>query len=261
VSVLDEIVATTREEVARRREQVPEVELARAAAARAMQGDFRPFAHALMRPGLSVIAEHKRRSPSAGPIREDVELEDVVGAYERAGAAVLSVLTEGPNFGGQLADLGRAREASALPILRKDFILESYQLAEAQAAGADAVLLIVAALEPDELMRLEGEAVARGLATLVEVHNAAELDTATELGAPIIGINNRDLITLAVDPETTFELLPRIPEGTIIVAESGFRERRELLRLAEAGVDAVLIGEALMRSPDIEAACRALTAD
>ncbi|MEA2147119.1 MAG: indole-3-glycerol phosphate synthase [Solirubrobacteraceae bacterium] len=260
MSVLDEIVATTREEVARRREQVPEADLARAGAERAMRGDFRPFAAALIRPGLSVIAEHKRRSPSAGPIREDVELEDVVGAYERAGAAVLSVLTEGPNFGGQLADLGRARAASTLPILRKDFIVDSYQLAEAQAVGADAVLLIVAALQPDELERLEGEAIARGLATLVEVHNAGELQTATEIGAPIIGINNRDLTTLAVDPATTFELLPRVPQGTIVVAESGFRDRAELDRLAEAGVDAVLIGEALMRSPDIEAACRALTA-
>jgi indole-3-glycerol phosphate synthase len=260
VSVLDQIVAGTREDVARRREQVSESELARAGAARARQDALRPFAEALSRPGLSVIAEHKRRSPSAGSIREDVELEDVVGAYERCGAAVLSVLTEGPNFGGRLADLGRARAASTLPILRKDFIVDSYQLAEARAAGADAVLLIVAALDPDELERLHGAAIAAGLATLVEVHDDAELQSAIEIGAPIIGINNRDLTTLAVDTSTTFALAPRIPQGTIVVAESGFRDRAELNRLAEAGVDAVLVGEALMRAPDIEAACRALTA-
>jgi indole-3-glycerol phosphate synthase len=173
---------------------------------------------------------------------------------------VLSVLTEGPNFGGRLADLGRARAASTLPILRKDFIVDSYQLAEARAAGADAVLLIVAALDPDELERLHGAAIAAGLATLVEVHDDAELQSAIEIGAPIIGINNRDLTTLAVDTSTTFALAPRIPQGTIVVAESGFRDRAELNRLAEAGVDAVLVGEALMRAPDIEAACRALTA-
>jgi indole-3-glycerol phosphate synthase len=260
VSVLERIVASTREEVKRRREQVHPAELQRAGAERAVAGDFRPFAEALIRPGVSVIAEHKRRSPSAGAIREDLELEDVVSAYERAGAAVLSVLTEGPNFGGQLSDLVRAREASALPILRKDFIVDSYQLVEAQAAGADAVLLIVAALSMDELEQLEGEATARGLATLVEVHNAAELEIAAEIGATIIGINNRDLTTLGVDLATTYELLPLIPQGTIVVAESGFRDRAELEQLAQAGVDAVLIGEALMRSPDIEAACRALTA-
>jgi indole-3-glycerol phosphate synthase len=240
VSVLERIVASTREEVERRRDQVHLTELQRAGAARASAGDFRPFAQALMAPGVSVIAEHKRRSPSAGTIREDLELEDVVSAYERAGAAVLSVLTEGPNFGGQLSDLVRARAASTLPILRKDFIVDPYQLAEAQAAGADAVLLIVAALSIEELEHLEGEA--------------------AELGAPIIGINNRDLTTLTVDLATTYELLPQVPEGTIIVAESGFRNRAELEQLGQAGVDAVLIGEALMRSADIEAACRALTA-
>lgn len=259
MNVLERIVASTREEVAARRERVPVVELARAGAHRAMQGEFRPFARALIEPGLSVIAEHKRRSPSAGAIREDLELEDVVAAYERAGAAVVSVLTEGPNFGGELGDLARARAAASLPILRKDFIVDSYQLAEAQAAGADAVLLIVAALDIETLDALLGEATARGLAVLVEVHNAGELRVAAEIEAPIIGINNRDLTTLKVDPNTTYELLPHVPEGSIVVAESGFRAPDELRALAAAGVDAVLIGEALMRAPDVEAACRALT--
>jgi indole-3-glycerol phosphate synthase len=257
VNVLDGIVASTREEVARRREQTPPAALERTAANRS---DYRPFAQALARPGLSVIAEHKRRSPSAGAIREDLELEDVVSAYERAGASALSVLTEGPNFGGRLDDLRRARGASTLPILRKDFIVDSYQLAEAQAAGADAVLLIVAALGAEHLNRLHEEATAGGLAVLVEVHDAAELEIAAGIGAPIIGINNRDLTTLNVDLQTTYALLERMPSGVTVVAESGFRDREQLDALAAAGVDAVLIGEALMRSPDVEAACRALTA-
>ena len=257
MNVLERIVSGVREETARRRTEVPLAELEREAAGRR---DFRDFTQALKAPGLSVIAEHKRRSPSAGAIREDLELEDVVSAYERAGASAVSVLTEGPNFGGQLDDLRRARRASALPILRKDFVVDSYQLAEAQAGGADAVLLIVAALSVDALERLYREAAERGLAVLVEVHDAAELEVAVDLGAPIIGINNRDLTTLQVNPGTTYELAPRLAPETIVVAESGFRSRAELDALAQGGVDAVLIGEALMRSPDIEAACRALTA-
>ncbi|HLJ04237.1 MAG TPA: indole-3-glycerol phosphate synthase TrpC [Solirubrobacteraceae bacterium] len=258
MNVLERIVAATREEVARRRRARPELDLE--AAVKQRGDDFRAFAEALARPGLSVIAEHKRRSPSAGPIREDLMLQDVVQAYERGGAAALSILTEGPSFGGSLEDLSAARRVSSLPLLRKDFIVDSYQLLEALAAGADAVLLIVAALEPEELARLHEEATRLGLAALVEVHDAAELETAAGLGAPIIGINNRDLTTLEVNPRTTFELLPRVPAMATVVAESGLRTRSELDRLAEAGLDAVLIGEALMRSPDIERACRRLTA-
>jgi indole-3-glycerol phosphate synthase len=258
--VLSRIVQTTRSELERRRREVPAHALERQAAERLASGDVRDFAAALARPGLSVIAEHKRRSPSAGPIREDLELEDVVAAYERGGAAALSVLTEGPNFGGTLDDLRRARRASELPILRKDFVVDSYQLLEAAAAGADAALLIVAALPDAELARLHAEATALGLAALVEVHDAGELAAAAELGAPIIGINNRDLTTLEVDPRTTFELLADVPGHAIVVAESGFQGRRALDELAAAGVDAVLIGEALMRSRDLERACWLLTA-
>jgi indole-3-glycerol phosphate synthase len=222
-------------------------------------GATRGFREALAAPGLSVIAEHKRRSPSAGVIREGAALSDVVGAYERAGASALSVLTEESRFGGSLADLRAARAASRLPILRKDFIVEDYQVHEALAAGADAILLIVAALEPAALARLHALAARLSLAALVEVHNADELAVARELGASIIGINNRNLATLVVDVETTYTLLDAVPPGAVVVAESGFRTRAELERLAAAGLDAALIGESLMRAADIEAACRRLT--
>ena len=250
---LDPIIAATREEVARRRKAVPPSALKRGDV-----GDVRSFPDALARPGLSVIAEHKRRSPSAGPIRGDLTLQDVVGAYERGGAAALSILTEGPSFDGSLDDLRAARAAADLPLLRKDFIVDRYQVLESFAAGADAILLIVVALSPAELSRLYDEAQDLGLSVLVEVHDERELDAALSLGAPVIGINNRDLTTLEVDTRRTFKLLPRVFGHALVVAESGFSRRDQLDELAAAGVDAVLIGEALMRSPDIETACRAL---
>jgi indole-3-glycerol phosphate synthase len=219
----------------------------------------RSFHEALARPGLAVIAEHKRRSPSAGAIREDLALEDVVCAYERGGAAALSILTEGPNFGGSLDDLRAARAATSLPILRKDFTVDPYQLHEALAAGADAVLLIVAALNEPELVELHDQARELGLAALVEVHDRRELEVAASIGAELIGINNRDLTTLRVDTRRTLELAPLVPEPSVTVAESGFQSAAELAALTEVGVDAVLVGEALMRSSDVEAACRTLT--
>jgi indole-3-glycerol phosphate synthase len=255
---LDKIVARTRLEVARRRAFKPDRELDEAAALRVAADPLRPFAAALTRPGLSVIAEHKRRSPSAGLIRDGLALEQVVAAYERGGAAALSILTEHVGFGGSLDDLAQAKQASSLPILRKDFIVEAYQVSESVAAGADAILLIVAALTPDELASLHAQAVSFGLGVLVEVHDSDELDVAIELGARVIGINNRDLTTLAVDTSRTYQLLPRVPGGTVVVSESGWRSRAELDQLAGAGVAAVLVGEALMRSDDIEAACRRL---
>jgi indole-3-glycerol phosphate synthase len=260
VGVLGRIVETTVQEVAQRKREMPPEALRERVEERLAVGDVRPFFDVLERPGLSVIAEHKRRSPSAGAIREDLSLEDVVGAYERGGAAALSVLTEAQSFGGTLSDLTRARAASTLPILRKDFIVDSYQLAEALAFGADAVLLIVAALGASELARLHEEAVALGLVALVEVHSVEEVEPARAAGARVIGINNRDLTTLRVDSGTTYSLLPELPEDVVTVAESGFRHRRELDELSAAGLDAVLIGETLMRSPDLEAACRRLTA-
>jgi indole-3-glycerol phosphate synthase len=252
VSALDPILARTREEVARRQASTPVADLS------VRTDAIRPFAQALARPGLSLIAEHKRWSPSAGVIRDDIALEDVVGAYERGGAAALSVLTEGPSFGGSLDDLRAARAASSLPILRKDFVVDAYQVHESLAAGADAILLIVAALESEQLASLYELARSLELAALVEVHDELELERAVAIGAGVIGINNRDLTTLELDPERTFDLLVRIPPGTVIVAESGLRSRDQLERLAAAGIDAVLIGESLMRSPDLEQACRAL---
>jgi indole-3-glycerol phosphate synthase len=259
MNVLVDIVADTRAAVARRAAAVPLPALIEAGEQRrAGSNATRDFRAALAAPGLSLIAEHKRSSPSAGVIRADLELADVVSAYERAGARALSVLTEESRFGGRLEDLAAARAASSLPSLRKDFVVEEYQVYEALAGGADAILLIVAALDTGTLIRLHSLATQLGLATLVEVHDALELDAAHEIGADIVGINNRDLTTLQVDIERTFELLPDVRDGALVVAESGFREHAQLARLQEAGVDAVLIGEALMRAPDIESATRDL---
>jgi indole-3-glycerol phosphate synthase len=259
VNELERIVARTRVEVERRRLARPRAEVEAAAAELVARSPRRGFAQALERPGLSVIAEHKRRSPSAGMIREELELEDVVGAYERAGAAALSILTELEGFGGSLDDLLRARAATAVPILRKDFIVDDYQVVESLAGGADAILLIVAALDPGRLAALYAHAQTVGLDVLVEVHDARELEVAVDAGARVIGINNRDLTTLAVDTGRTFELLEQVPSGTTTVSESGWRAGAELRTLEQAGVDAVLVGEALMRASDIESACRALT--
>ncbi len=257
MNVLERIVSETREDVRRRREQVPLATLETALAAR---GEDRPFSEALAGPGVSVIAEHKRRSPSSGTIREGATVADVVRAYERGGAAALSILTEGRNFGGSLDDLREARAASGLPILRKDFIVDPYQLYEAAAAGADAILLIVAALEPRMLRQLHDEARTLDLDVLVEVHDEPELQRALELvDADVIGINNRNLEDFSVDVQRTFELLADIPAGKTVVSESGFHTREQLDELERVGVDGVLVGESLMRSPDPEAALRALS--
>ena len=257
MNVLDRIVASTRDEVRRRRDDVP---LSRLESELAGRGDDRPFSEALTLPGVSVIAEHKRRSPSAGTIREGATVSDVVLAYERGGAAAISILTEGRHFGGSLDDLRDARAASGLPILRKDFIVDPYQLYESAAAGADAILLIVAALESRELVTLYNEARTLDLDVLVEVHGEDELDCALEqLDADVIGINNRNLSDFSVDVERTFELLADIPAGKTVVSESGFHSREQLDALERVGVDGVLIGESLMRSDDPGAALRALT--
>ena len=256
MSVLERIVEDTRGEVDRRRESVP---LARLEAVIAERPEGRPFEEALLRPGISVIAEHKRRSPSAGTIREGATVEAIVAAYERGGAAALSILTEPFHFAGSLDDLRTARAATGLPVLRKDFIVDPYQLYEAAAAGADAILLIVAALEPDPLYELLREARALDLDALVEVHDESELEIALAVEADILGINNRDLVDFSVDIERTYELLSDVPAGKTVVSESGFSTREQLDELERVGVDAVLIGETLMRSQDVEQACRRLT--
>jgi indole-3-glycerol phosphate synthase len=256
-NVLDRIVDATRRDVEHRRSETPLAELERSLLRR---GEDRPFAEALVHPGISVIAEHKRRSPSAGAIREGATVGDVVTAYERGGAAALSVLTEHHHFGGSLADLRAAKGASRLPVLRKDFVVDTYQVYESAAVGADAILLIVAALEPKELQRLHAEALALDLDVLVEVHDERELEVALErIDADVIGINNRDLTDFTVDVQRTFELLADIPAGKTVVSESGISTREQLDELERVGVDAVLVGEALMRAPDMESACRALT--
>ncbi|HWI71107.1 MAG TPA: indole-3-glycerol phosphate synthase TrpC, partial [Baekduia sp.] len=214
-NVLERIVDVTRGEVRRRRKEVP---LATLESRLAPHRDGRPFSEALVRPGVSIIAEHKRRSPSAGEIRAGVTVTEIAQAYERGGAAAISILTEGPHFGGTLADLEEARAATGLPILRKDFIVDAYQVYEAAVAGADAILLIVAALEPTDLMTLHHEALALDLDVLVEVHDEEELEAALEvIDADVIGINNRNLTDFTVDVERTYELLSDVPAGKTVV--------------------------------------------
>jgi indole-3-glycerol phosphate synthase len=253
---LDELVGATREAVHRRKRERPLAELEREAGS---QPEGRPFAEALARPGTSLIAEHKRRSPSAGTIREGLSCADVVSAYERGGAAALSVLTEEAHFGGSLADLREARAASELPVLRKDFTIDPYQLYEAKAAGADAVLLVVGAMSQDELAALYREAHALDLDAIVEIHDEEELDAALEVDADVLGINNRNLEDFSVDIQRTFDLLHDVPAGKVVVSESGIQTREQIDELEQVGVDAVLIGETLMRAPDPEEAVRRLT--
>lgn len=255
-TVLETIVARTRERVAERR-RVLSLEDVRAAARSAPAR--RPFAEALARPGrINVIAEHKRRSPSRGSIREDLAPAEVARAYERGGAAALSVLTDEDHFGGRLEHLVEARSATALPVLRKDFVIDPYQVWEARAAGADAILLIVAALGDRELAALLAEAAAARLEALVEVHDRQELERALAPGARVVGVNNRDLKTLAVSLETATSLASRIPDPVVAVAESGIKTGADVRRLREAGYDAFLVGEHLMSAPDPGAALKAL---
>lgn len=254
-SVLDRILAETRAELERRKREVPLPTLEATAAPSAPRG----FRRALRRQaGIAVIAEFKRRSPSAGALHDSPDLLEIVGAYERGGASALSVLTEGPNFAGSLDDLRSARTACGLPILRKDFVVDPYQLHEARVAGADAVLLIVAALAQPELLALHEVARELGLDVLVEVHDDEELRRAADVGADLIGVNNRDLRDFSVDVERTFRLLEGMPAGATVVSESGISEAEQLRRLSEAGVHAVLVGETLMRAAAPEQALERL---
>jgi indole-3-glycerol phosphate synthase len=253
-TVLARILSETREELEQRKRERP-----------LSTNDVLPpaadrcFREALARKGIGVIAEFKRRSPSAGALRERPELLEIVPAYRAGGAVALSILTEGPNFEGSLEDLRAARTASDLPILRKDFIVDAYQLLEARAAGADAVLLIVAALERKELADLHAAARELGLDVLVEVHDHDELLVALELGAEIIGVNNRDLRDFSVDVGRTESLMAEVPAGVLLVSESGIAAAAQLEHLEELGVAAVLVGETLMRAEDPAVALRKLT--
>jgi len=244
---LDTVVEHTERTLAQRKRDLPEQDL-RDRLGAVPRG--RPFSEALISEGISLIAEMKRASPSRGDIRPGARVTDIVRAYEEAGARAVSVLTESRWFGGSLDDLAEARAAIGLPIIRKDFIVDPYQLVEARVAGADAALLIVAALGRERLEEMMQAAGALGLDTLVEVHDEEEVDIAVEAGAEIIGINNRDLHSLEVDLRTTFRLLADIPAGTVVVAESGITGRGDVRELEDAGVDAILVGEALMRVED-----------
>jgi indole-3-glycerol phosphate synthase len=254
--MIEQLIAAARAGVEERRSTTSQAELESRLPGR---GDDRPFSEALVRPGLSVIAEFKRRSPSAGEISGTATVPDQVSAYERGGAAALSVLTDELHFGGSLEDLRAARGACSLPILRKDFIVDPYQLFEAAVNGADAVLLIARALDDDELSELYGRARGLDLDCLVEVHDEEELERALRLDADVIGINNRNLEEGTVDVATTYELMPDVPAGKTVVAESGISDRSELEELERVGVDAVLIGSALMSAADPEGMTRELT--
>jgi indole-3-glycerol phosphate synthase len=262
-SVLGRILESTREGLERRKRALPAKELEYKAFAIGGAGEAgtRRFAAALREPGIAVIAEFKRRSPSAGTLREAPDLHALLSAYERGGASAVSVLTEEQHFDGTLEDLRAARAACGLPILRKDFIVDEYQLYEAKVARADAVLLIVAALERARLAELHARAGALGLDVLLEVHDREELETALEMEAELIGINNRDLRDFSVDVGRTEDLMVDIPPGATVVSESGIAEAEQLSRLEQAGVAAVLVGETLMRSADPEAALRTLRGD
>ncbi len=227
-TVLDRILAETRDGLElRRHEPLPARPTGTEAAG------ARPFRDALAAPGIGVIAEFKRRSPSAGSLHDAPDLEEIVTAYERGGAVAASILTEGPNFGGSLEDLRGARAVCDLPLLRKDFIIDHFQLREAWAAGADAILLIVAALSQTELSTLHDQARRIGLDVLVEVHDAGELARALKIGAEIIGVNNRDLRDFSVDLERTESLMERMPGEAIVVSESGIGSSEQLVRLQE----------------------------
>jgi len=254
---LDELVGATRDAVARRRRERSLSDLA----AEVEPGrEGRPFAEALSRPGTSVIAEHKRRSPSAGTLAlNGASCADMVIAYDRGGAAAISILTEEEHFGGSLADLREARAATELPILRKDFTIDPYQLYEAKVAGADGVLLVVGSLEQSALASLYAQAQELDLDALVEIHDDEELERALELDCDVIGINNRNLEDFSVDIQRTFDLLADVPAGKVVVSESGIHHRGQIEELEQVGVDAVLVGEALMRAPDPETAVRELT--
>jgi len=247
--LLATIVAAARHSVEERVRRCPASELARQASAMRPGGD-RFLASLRSTDGPRVIAECKRRSPSKGVLRTDYHPERIAAGYEAHGAAAISVLTEPTFFDGSLDHLRRVRTAVDVPLLRKDFIVTPYQLLEAVAAGADAVLLIVAALDDDALQRLLTEATALGLAVLVEVHSQAELSRAVALGARIIGVNNRNLRTLTVDLNASRELIGQMPDPVLGIAESGLRTSDDLVGLGRAGYRAFLIGETLMSTPD-----------
>jgi indole-3-glycerol phosphate synthase len=254
--ILAEIVTRKRIEVAVARDRVPTAALeGRLSVAPAV----RDFFAALAAPGpIRLIAEFKRKSPSAGEIRPGATIEEVVGGYAAAGASCLSVLTDGPGFGGNLVDLESARIAEPMPVLRKEFVVDRYQVIEARAHGADAVLLIAECLDDCLLRSLYREILDLGMTPLVELHDAENLPRVLDLGATLVGINNRNLKTMTTDLDTVLRLREQVPDEVVLVAESGIKTRADVERLEAAGVAAMLVGESLLTQPDPGRAAAAL---
>jgi indole-3-glycerol phosphate synthase len=252
--ILSRIVDTKRQELVLLRARADEVEDAISAARppRDFRGAVVGGAH------VSLIAECKRRSPGAGAIREGLDPVELTTGYEAAGATALSVLTDAEYFGGSIADLSLVAGSTTIPLLRKDFLLDTLQIMEARGAGADAILLIVRILDDQVLERLHTAATALGMSVLVEVHDERELDRAIAVGADLIGINNRDLSTFTTDLETTIRLLEQLPTDVAVVSESGIRSVGDVERLGKAGVDAILVGETLLRATDPRVAAASL---
>jgi indole-3-glycerol phosphate synthase len=254
--ILERIVASRREWIGRLEASSAAEGLAQRAAAAPRARDFRA---ALSGPGVAVIAECKQRSPSGGVLRADYDPVAIARGYAAAGAAAISVLTEPEFFGGDFDHLQAVRAAVEIPLLCKDFILEPVQLLAARAVGADAVLLVVALLADDALVRLFEEAAGLSMQPLVEVHDEVELDRALQIGATMIGINNRDLTSMRTDKTTTARLRKRIPGDRLVISESGIESRADIDELARLGVQAALVGESLLRAPDLEAKLRELS--
>jgi indole-3-glycerol phosphate synthase len=259
VTFLEGILTRKRDEVAARRARAPDGVLAAAVRDRPAPRDFAAALAARGEPAR-VIAEVKRASPSAGAIASGLDAAAQARRYAAAGAAAISVLTDGPGFGGSLDDLAAVRAAVATPLLRKDFVVDRYQLLEARLAGADAALLIVAALAEDDLRKLLGDCQALGLAALVEVHDDAEVEVALRAGAWLVGVNNRNLHTFQVDLAVSERLLPALPPGVKGVTESGVRTAADARRLRAAGAANLLVGEALVRAEDPGALIREMVA-
>ena len=254
--ILDDILTEKKRIVGYARFRLPLADLEGKAKAVAPAQDF---AQALRVAGrITCIAEFKRRSPSKGWIQRDADLAGVASAYERGGAAAMSVLTDTPFFGGTMDDLRLARASTRLPILRKDFVIDPYQVAEARAGGADAVLLIVAALGDNELGDLLAETRRWGMEALVETHDAEEVARAISAGARVVGVNHRDLRTFKMDMDLAVRMRPLVPSDCVMVAESGIRTGADVERMRAAGIDAILVGETLMQAPDPALALREL---